>query len=254
MLIKLIFPPLNTINLFCTGTYLQKRYPNLHALFILSRTVGVIQEEYIAGHITKEIIASHVPEIKSRLIHLCGPVTMMDAVKLMLEELKVPKENIKVEDFDSQQQPLKKSNTAAPEQTPKTAPEQTLKTAPEQASTTAPEQAAQPLPEEAAQPPPEEASAPVLSQAPGTTGVVLFSKSNKTAILTPDKSILEASEDVGVNIDYQCRVGTCGICKTQLTSGNVTMAVQDALTEDDKAKNIILACQAKSMEEVSVVA
>ena len=250
--------------------YLQKRYPNLHTLFILSRTVGVIQEEYIAGHITKEIIASHVPEIKSRLVHLCGPVPMMDAVMLMLDELKVPKENIKVEDFDSQHQPLKKSNTSATEQTPAApaeqvnkapigqapaAPAEQVNKAPiEQAPTAPAEQAAQPLPEEAAQPPPEEVSAPVLTQSSGNTGIVLFSKSNKTAILTPDKSILEASEDVGVNIDYQCRVGTCGVCKTQLTSGNVTMAVQDALTEGDKAKNIILACQAKSTEEVSVVA
>lgn len=71
-------------------------------------------------------------------------------------------------------------------------------------------------------------------------------------MLTPDKSILEASEEVGVNIDYQCRVGTCGICKVNLTSGKVTMAVEDALTEDDKAQNIILACQAKATEDVAV--
>ena len=82
--------------------------------------------------------------------------------------------------------------------------------------------------------------------------MVTFAKSNKTAVLTADKSILEASEEVGVNIDYSCRVGTCGICKTKLISGNVTMAVEDALTEDDKAQNMILACQAKATEAVSV--
>lgn len=71
-------------------------------------------------------------------------------------------------------------------------------------------------------------------------------------MLTPDKSILEASEEVGVNIDYQCRVGTCGICKINLISGNVTMAVEDALTDEDKSQNIILACQAKATEDVSV--
>lgn len=71
-------------------------------------------------------------------------------------------------------------------------------------------------------------------------------------MLTPDKSILEASEEVGVNIDYSCRVGTCGICKIKLNSGKVTMAVEDALTEDDKTQNMILACQAKATEDVSV--
>ena len=71
-------------------------------------------------------------------------------------------------------------------------------------------------------------------------------------MLPPDKSILEASEDVGVNIDYSCRVGTCGICKTKLLSGSVTMEVEDALTEEDKTNNIILACQAKATGDVSV--
>ena len=85
-----------------------------------------------------------------------------------------------------------------------------------------------------------------------STAVVNFARSKKTAILTPEKSILEASEDVGVNIDYSCRVGTCGICKTKLLSGNVTMAVEEALTDEDRNQNIILACQAKSVEDVAV--
>ena len=84
------------------------------------------------------------------------------------------------------------------------------------------------------------------------TGVVTFVKSNKTAMLTPDKTILEASEEVGVNIEYSCRVGTCGICKTKLLSGKVRMDVDEALTEEDKANNIILACQARAGQDVSI--
>ncbi len=55
-------------------------------------------------------------------------------------------------------------------------------------------------------------------------------------------------------IDYQCRVGTCGICKTKLLEGKVTMEVEDALTPEDKAQNIILACQAKSIGNLVVEA
>ena len=55
-------------------------------------------------------------------------------------------------------------------------------------------------------------------------------------------------------IDYSCRVGTCGVCKTHLLEGDVTMEVQDALTDDDKAKGIILACQAKSIGNLVVEA
>lgn len=86
----------------------------------------------------------------------------------------------------------------------------------------------------------------------GKTAVATFVRSKKTAVLTRDKTILEASEEVGVNIDYSCRVGTCGICKTKLLSGKVTMDIDEALSEEDKANNVILACQAKGTTDVSV--
>lgn len=86
------------------------------------------------------------------------------------------------------------------------------------------------------------------------TTVCRFSRSGKTAPLAADKTVLEASEDVGVNIDYSCRQGYCGVCKVKLLSGQVTMAVEDALTPEDKAARIILACQAKSTVDVEIEA
>lgn len=97
-------------------------------------------------------------------------------------------------------------------------------------------------------------SAPPTPEDAGKTAIATFARSRKTAVLSPDKTILEASEDVGVNIDYSCRVGTCGICKTKLLSGKVTMEVEDALTDEEKANHIILACQAKATEDVAVEA
>lgn len=87
---------------------------------------------------------------------------------------------------------------------------------------------------------------------PAKDATATFARSNKIAALPPTKTVLEAAEDVGVNIDYSCRVGTCGICKVKLLSGTVTMAVEDALQPADKTQNIILACQAKATGDVSV--
>ena len=84
--------------------------------------------------------------------------------------------------------------------------------------------------------------------------VCTFARSRKTAPLPPGKTVLEASEDVGVNIDNSCREGYCGVCKTKLLVGQVTMAVEDALDENDKAQNFILACQARSTGDVTVEA
>ena len=94
-----------------------------------------------------------------------------------------------------------------------------------------------------------------LESVPATqaqVAVVSFAKSNRTAMLPPTKTVLEASEDVGVNIEFSCRIGTCGVCRTKLLSGSVTMEVEDGLEPGDKENGIILACQAKSTGDLAV--
>ena len=91
-----------------------------------------------------------------------------------------------------------------------------------------------------------------LPPAQAKVAVVTFAKSNRTAMLPPNKTVLEASEEVAVNIQYSCRIGTCGVCRTKLLAGAVTMEVQDGLEPGDKENNIILACQAKSTADLSV--
>jgi ferredoxin len=72
--------------------------------------------------------------------------------------------------------------------------------------------------------------------------------------MLPDETILEASERVGVEIDYSCRVGTCGECKVKLLSGEVTMEEMDGLDDGEYEQGLILACQAKSQHDISVEA
>lgn len=89
-------------------------------------------------------------------------------------------------------------------------------------------------------------------QAETQVAVVTFAKSRRTAMLPPTRTILEASEDVGVNIEYSCRVGTCGVCRTKLLSGSITMEVEDGLEPGDTVANVILACQARATADVTV--
>jgi ferredoxin-NADP reductase/DMSO/TMAO reductase YedYZ heme-binding membrane subunit len=81
-----------------------------------------------------------------------------------------------------------------------------------------------------------------------------FSLSAKSVALLSDKSLLEIAEEAGVNIDFECRSGICGRCKTRLLDGSVTMETQDALSAEDKAKNIVLMCQARARGPVIVEA
>jgi len=100
----------------------------------------------------------------------------------------------------------------------------------------------------------EPTTAPASTARAVQAPVCTFARSGKSALLPPNKTVLEASEDVGVNIDNSCRQGYCGVCKVKLLAGRVTMGVEDALDENDKAQNIILACQAKSTSDVTVEA
>lgn len=98
----------------------------------------------------------------------------------------------------------------------------------------------------------ELAPAPAQPAAQPEVAVATFARSKRAALLPPDKTVLEAAEDVGVNIEYSCRVGVCGLCKVKLLSGAVTMEVQDGLDAQDKQNGMILACQAKSATDLSV--
>lgn len=103
----------------------------------------------------------------------------------------------------------------------------------------------------------------VRSTTPATGPLVTFSKSNRSARLHTDlqtgdsppvQTILELSEELGIGIEFSCRVGTCGLCKVKLTSGEVEMDVQDGLDADDRDLGMILACQAKPTVDVVVEA
>ncbi|HTJ45092.1 MAG TPA: ferric reductase-like transmembrane domain-containing protein, partial [Kofleriaceae bacterium] len=86
---------------------------------------------------------------------------------------------------------------------------------------------------------------------PGALANITFKRAGKTAAQT-ELTVLEAAEDCGVAIPFECRSGICGQCKTKLVSGKVAMEVQDALTPADRSKGLILACQARAARDIVV--
>ncbi len=106
----------------------------------------------------------------------------------------------------------------------------------------------------AVKPAPAAAGTTAKPTAPATGPLVTFSKNNKSAKIHVGQTVLELSEELAIGIEFSCRVGTCGICKVKMTSGEVEMEVEDALNADDKANGIILACQAIPKGEITVEA
>lgn len=183
-------------------------------VFVALSRIKEPMDGYYAGRLTKERFAEWVPDIASKWVHLCGAPPMMDATKQMLAELGVPADKVHTENFGSQQKPHVKA--AQREQVAETA--------------------------EAKQTQAEVAVA------------VTFATSGKSTPLPPDETVLDAAEREGVDIDYSCRVGMCGVCKVKLLAGKVTMEVEDGLEPEDQAAGMILACQAKATEDITVEA
>ena len=90
--------------------------------------------------------------------------------------------------------------------------------------------------------------------APGAEASVTFARAGKSKQVSAGETVLEASEDLGVDIAYDCRAGICGQCKTKLLAGRVVMDVQDALDPVDRVNNVILSCQARCVDQVVVEA
>lgn len=106
----------------------------------------------------------------------------------------------------------------------------------------------------ATKPAPAAAGTSLKPTAPATGPLVTFSKNNKSAKIHVDQTVLELSEELSIGIENSCRIGTCGVCKVKMTSGEVEMAVEDSLEPDEKANGIILACQAKPKSDIAVEA
>jgi 3-ketosteroid 9alpha-monooxygenase subunit B len=60
-------------------------------------------------------------------------------------------------------------------------------------------------------------------------------------------SILKSARDAGLDAPYSCEEGFCGCCAARLLEGRVQMAADDALTEEEKRRGLILTCQARPL-------
>ncbi|HEV2328184.1 MAG TPA: ferric reductase-like transmembrane domain-containing protein [Verrucomicrobiae bacterium] len=191
---------------------LQKKFSNLRVHVTLSRADGADWSGH-KGRVSGPFLGMCVPSLATRSVYICGPQTMMTPTVQLLRDAGVPQEKIKLEEF-----------TAA----------KRAETVPVNEASAIPATTVPNLPPDDGEP------------------VLTFARSGKSVTLEPDKVLLEIAEDAGVTINYECRSGICGRCKTRLLSGQVTMETQDALTDEEKSKNIILMCQARATARVTV--
>ena len=197
-------------------TYLSRRFPNLRVVITLSNEEGSSWTG-ARGRISESLLRELVPDLAKLPIYVCGPDSMMSATRAMLLAMNVPDGSILTEAFVS---PLAQTEGAAPI-----------------------EPSLVDSDDDDAPPPP---SRTVRLYTLG------LQKRGASIAMTGDQTVLEAAEEAGHDLPFECRSGVCGQCKVKLLRGNVTMDAQDALTADDRARGIILACQARPTEDLAL--
>lgn len=162
------------------------------------------------GRISSELLGRVVDKIADRRVHLCGPVEMMDSTVAILKSMGVPENQIHLESF-VRPKPVGTNGSTTHER--------------------------------------EEKDPLETDEVDGEPSVT-FARSGKSKPMDSAQTILEASEELKVDLPYDCRSGVCGECKVKMLSGRVVMEVEDALDFSDRRNEMILSCQARCLGPV----
>lgn len=195
---------------------LQQRFPNLHVCVTLS---GVEEAAWTGerGRISRALIERFVPGVAQLPAYLCGPESMMAEARRLLLEIGVPDAQIKTEAFISV--PAASIDVRAD-----------------------PQPIVLPRVSAIMRPRPTEFAPQIVS----------FRRASASTEAAAGSTILEAAEEAGIDLPFECRAGVCGQCKVKLLTGRVSMDSQDALSVQDRANGVILACQARPLSDVAV--
>lgn len=81
--------------------------------------------------------------------------------------------------------------------------------------------------------------------------ITLTTDSGHYQVSSQDSSLLDTLERTGHQIEYQCRQGYCGACRTPIHSGTVTYHTEPlaAVTADS-----ILPCCCKAVSDITLIA
>ena len=79
---------------------------------------------------------------------------------------------------------------------------------------------------------------------------VTFQESGVTVECAEDEYILEAAEEAGLNLPYDCRSGTCVTCIQKCLRGEVDQDLAFAIGDEELEKGLRLICIGSPLSDV----
>ena len=79
--------------------------------------------------------------------------------------------------------------------------------------------------------------------------VILEGETTQFRLVTSGDTILQASENEGMDVPFSCRGGVCCSCKAKVLEGSASMKLNYSLTDEEVKKGYILTCQAHPTSE-----
>src|SRR5206468_10057012 len=85
---------------------------------------------------------------------------------------------------------------------------------------------------------------------------VSLSKSDKSFSVPPDRPVLGAALDAGLDLPHSCKGGNCGACRVRLLEGTVSYPNGRplGLSDGEVADGFILLCQARALTDLRIEA
>ena len=178
---------------------LAARHPDMRVVIAVTR--GSDNPSFYPGRIDEKLVKSVIPAPAEALHFICGPASMIEAMRAMLARMGVPPAQVFAEAFEA---------AVAWGSGPATA---------------------------------GSGEAAHRSHDRATGGIVEFARSGGSVPVPANRTLLDAAEAAGIAIDFSCRSGICGTCRTRLVEGNVD-AEGDALEASERNAGWILPCVA----------
>ena len=179
------------------------------------------------GRLNPAMMAAICPDFAERTAFVCGPNGFMTGTKQLLKDISFPMENYFEESFGGPSAKAGKSQTVSnkpvsDKSSDKVAVETTLTAVS------------------------EDDKAPAAKNR-----IVEFATSGQQITCDEEDTLLDAAEQAGVSMPSGCRMGSCGVCKQQVASGEVDYEVEPkGLKECDRAEGHVLTCIAKPVGKV----